>query len=253
MASNLAGKINADPARVVNASPSGSTINLYAVNPGAGGNSISVSTSSVTSLSAEFGSGTTSFPASTFTPTLTGGENALSQQNAVITATRHLTTTYTYDVLDNLRAVSQGAIGPINGQMLAGQPRSYAYDDLGRLTSTTTPESGTVTNYYTTTDGTTCSGDSFAICRSQDARAITKTFSYIDPINRLTGVSYSDNTTPSVSYSYDAGGQTAFALGRLTQITENGNSQAFTYDNVGRITSADSDHQRERIPGAVRL
>lgn len=237
VASNLAGKINADPARLVNASPSGATINLYAVNPGAGGNSISVSTSSVTSNSTEFGSGTTSFPASTFTPDLTGGENAVAQANAVITATRHLTTTYTYDALDQLRAVSQGAIGPINGQTLAGQPRSYAYDDLGRLTSTTTPESGTVTNYYTKADGTTCSGDSSAICRSLDARAITKTFTYNDPINRLTNVSYSDNTTPSVSYSYDSGGQAAFALGRLTSITEGPNSQTFTYDNLGRITS----------------
>jgi RHS repeat-associated protein len=236
VASNLAGKINADPARVVNASPSGSTVNLYAVSPGVGGNSISVSTSSATSDSTDFGSGTTSFPASTFTPDLTGGENAVAQTNAVISATRHLTTTYTYDVLDNLRAVSQGAIGPVNGQTLAGQPRSYAYDDLGRLTSTTTPESGTVTNYYTKADGTTCSGDSFAICRSVDARAIIKTFSYIDPINRITGISYSDGTPP-VSYSYDTGGQTAFALGRVTQISENGNSQAFTYDNVGRITS----------------
>jgi hypothetical protein len=63
VATNLASKINSDLARVVNASPSGSTINLYAVNPGASGNSISVSTSSVTSNSAEFGSGTTSFPA----------------------------------------------------------------------------------------------------------------------------------------------------------------------------------------------
>jgi YD repeat-containing protein len=55
-------------------------------------------------------------------------------------------------------------------------------------------------------------------------------------LNRLTGISYSDGTPP-VTYSYDAGGQTAFALSRITQITENGNSQAFTYDNLGRITS----------------
>ena len=237
IAANLAGKINSDAARVVNASPSGATINLYAVNAGASGNSISVSASSVTSDTIDFTAGSTSFPAGVFTPDLTGGENAVAQANAVISATRHLTTTYTYDALDQLRAVSQGAIGPINGQTLAGQPRSYAYDDLGRLTSTTTPESGTVTNYYTKADGTTCSGDSFAICRSLDARAITKTFTYNDPINRVTGVSYSDNTTPSVSYSYDSGGQAAFALGRLTSIIESPNSQTLTYDNLGRITS----------------
>ncbi len=242
VANNLAGKINSDAARVVNASPSGSTINLYAVSPGAGGNSISVSTSSVTSDSSDFGSGTTSFPASTFTPGLTGGENAVVQANAVLTATRHLTTTYTYDVLDQLRAASQGAIGPINGQQLLGQSRSYAYDDLGRLTSTTTPESGTVTQYYTKADGTTCSGDPSLVCRIVDARSITKTFSYADssnvpdPLNRLRGLTYSDGT-PSVAYSYDTGGQAVFALGRLTQLTDNGNSQAFRYDNLGRVTS----------------
>lgn len=236
VASNLAGKINADPARVVNASASGSTINLYAVNPGAGGNSISVSTSSVTSNSTNFGSGTTSFPASTFTPDLTGGENAVAQANAVITTTRHLTTTYTYDVLDHLRAVSQGAIGPINGQTFAGQPRSYVYDDLSRLTSTTTPESGTVTNFYTTAQGTACAGDPSAVCRTTDARNITKTFTYTDPLNRLTGI-FSSDATPSVSFSYDAGGSTAFALGRLSSTTEGANSQTFTYDNLGRTTS----------------
>jgi hypothetical protein len=236
VANNLAGKINADPARLVNASPSGSTINLYAVNPGAGGNSISVSTSSITSNSAEFGSGTTSFPASTFTPDLTGGENAVAQANAAITATRHLTTTYTYDVLGHLRAVSQGAMGPVNGQQLAGQPRTYVYDDLGRLTSTTTPESGTVTNFYTTAGGAACAGDPSLVCRSIDGRNITKTFTYNDPINRLTGVSYSD-ATPSVAYVYDAGGLAAFALGRLTSITEGPNSQAIGYDNLGRTTS----------------
>jgi YD repeat-containing protein len=243
VANNLAGKINADPARLVNASPSGSTINLYAVNPGAGGNSISVSTSSVTSNSTEFGSGTTSFPASTFTPDLTGGENAVAQANAAITATRHLTTTYTYDVLGHLRAVSQGAMGPVNGQQLAGQPRSYVYDDLGRNTSSTTPEAGTLQTFYTNADGTTCSSNPFAVCRVIDGRNITKSFTYADASNipdslsRLRGMTYSDGTA-SVSYAYDAGGQAAHALGRLTQVTENGNSQVFGYDNLGRITSA---------------
>jgi RHS repeat-associated protein len=242
VATNLASKINADGARVVDASPSGGTLNFYARVAGASGNSISVSASSATSDPNNFGAGTTSFPASTFTPTLTGGDNAVTQDNAVLTAIRHLTTTYTYDVNDQLRAVSQGAIGPINGQQLPGQPRSYAYDDLRRLTSTTTPESGTVTNYYTKADGTTCSGDPSLVCRVVDARSITKTFSYADsgnvpdPLNRLRGLTYNDGT-PSVAYSYDTGGQAVFALGRLTQLTDNGNSQAFGYDNLGRVTS----------------
>jgi uncharacterized protein RhaS with RHS repeats len=127
-------------------------------------------------------------------------------------------------------------MGPVNGQQLAGQPRTYVYDDLGRLTSTTTPESGTVTNFYTTAGGAACAGDPSLVCRSIDGRNITKTFTYNDPINRLTGVSYSD-ATPSVAYVYDAGGLAAFALGRLTSITEGPNSQAIGYDNLGRTTS----------------
>ena len=213
VATNLAGKINSDPSRIVNASPSGSTINLYAVNPGAGGNNISVSTSSVTSNSTEFGSGTTSFPATTFTPDLTGGENAVAQGNAVITATRHLTTTYSYDIFDHLISMAQGAIGPINGQQFTGQPRSYHYDPLGRLVTSTTPESGTVTNYYTDSNNAACSGDPSLACRIVDARGITKTLTYNDPVNRLTQVSYSDST-PSVSYTYNVGSSRMIASQR---------------------------------------
>lgn len=241
VATNLAGKINADPARLVNATASGSTINLYATTPGASGNSVSVSASSA-STSSTFGTSTTSFPVSTFTPTLTGGENAVTQDNAVLTATRHITTTYGYNAFDRLVSVSQGAMDHVNSGSVPGQPRSYTYDDLGRLTTATTPESGTVTNYYTDASGNACSGDPSLVCRIVDAGGITKTFTYNDPLNRLTGVSYSDNSTPAVTYSYDGIGQQQFALGRLTKITEDvstastPNAQSFTYDNLGRIT-----------------
>jgi RHS repeat-associated protein len=243
VATNLAAKINNDPNRLVNATPSGSTINLYAVAPGVSGNSISVSVSSATTDAVDFGTGTTSFPASTFTPTLTGGENSVTQDNAVLTATRHITTTYGYDVFDHLVSVSQGAMDHVNGGSLAGQTRSYTYDDLGRLTGATTPESGAVTNYYTDAADNACAGDPSLVCRTANARGIVKTLIYNDPLNRITGVSYSDNTTPSVTYSYDTGGQAAFALGRLTKITEdvstatNPNAQTFTYDNLGRINT----------------
>ena len=122
-------------------------------------------------------------------------------------------------------------------------PRSYTYDDLGRLTSASTPESGTVTSYYTDAFGNACSSDPSSVCRTIDARGIIKTFTYNDPLNRLTGVSYSDNFTPSVNYTYDTGGQAAFALGRLTKIIEDvsnataPNAQTFTYDNLGRVTA----------------
>src|SRR5207302_7035058 len=101
-------------------------------------------------------------------------------------------------------SVSQGQIGPIGGQQLPGQTRSYSFDALGRLTSSTTPESGTVTNYYTTASGGTCAGDTALLCRVQDARGVTKTLNY-DGINRLSSVQYSDST-PTQTYQYDTGG-----------------------------------------------
>lgn len=62
--------------------------------------------------------------------------------------------------------------------MLELQPRSYVYDSLGRLTSATTPEAGTVTNFYTTSGGATCAGDPSLPCRVQDARGVVKTLTY---------------------------------------------------------------------------
>src|SRR6185436_4785620 len=46
-------------------------------------------------------------------------------------------TSYAYDVLDNLLTVTQGA-----------QTRTFAYDSLNRVTSSTNPESGTVSQQY---------------------------------------------------------------------------------------------------------
>lgn len=235
----LAGKINADPARAVNASVSGSVITLSAPAAGPAYNSITVSSSSLTNAPTLFGTGSTSFPATTATATLTGGENAVTQDNAVLSSSRHVTTTYGYDVFDHLTSVSHGAIGPISGQQLSGQPRSYAYDALGRLTTSSTPESGTVTNYYTDASGGACSGDPSLVCRIVDARGVTRNLSY-DGVNRLFGVTYTNdpaNAAP-VTYQYDFGGQAAFANDRVTKIIEGANSQTFTYDDRGRITSA---------------
>jgi RHS repeat-associated protein len=155
-------------------------------------------------------------------------------------------TYYSYDPLDNLTAASQGNI---TGQANSGQTRSYAYDGLRRLISSTTPESGTLTNSYVPLPGFTCGGsDPALVCYTQDARGEVKNFSY-DTFNRVTAVQYTNTSggadpfnTPPVSYQYDAGGAAAFALTRLTSITEGPatpapvNSHTFTYDNLGRIT-----------------
>jgi YD repeat-containing protein len=156
-------------------------------------------------------------------------------------------TTYSYDPRGLLTNVSQAAI---TGQSGSGQLRSYIYDGLGRLTSATTPESGTGMNYYTALGGGTCgASDPTLVCRTQDARGVVKNFSY-DVFNRLTGITYTNTSggadpanTPPAAYQYDAGGAAAFALTRLTSITEGpasptpANSHTFTYDNLGRIAT----------------
>jgi RHS repeat-associated protein len=164
-------------------------------------------------------------------------------------------TTYSYDPLGNLSGVSQGNI---TGQSGSGQTRSYVYDGLGRMTSSTTPESGTVASYYTALSGGSCgASDPNFVCRIQDARGEVKNLTY-DAFNRMTAVQYTNTSggadpfnTPPVTYQYDAGGAAAFALTRLTKIIEGPatpspvNSHMFTYDNLGRvITDAQSIDQQ---------
>ena len=219
---NLAGQA------VTEINGSGATITMNYLTPGTGGN-MSVSAASTTTQTQW------SFPGGSFS-----GSGALSLGSGPHGSdlAHPLVTTYGYDLMDRLIAVSQAA-GPVNGQQQPGQPRSYQYDSLGRLLTSTTPESGTVTKYYTTAAGGSCAGDPTLVCRTVDARGVVKNLSY-DTINRISGVSYTNDPagTAALSYHYDAGGLAAFALDRLTSINEGANSQTFTYDNLGRITLA---------------
>jgi RHS repeat-associated protein len=232
IASDLASAINRDSTFPVTAGVSGALITLTSVQAGANTN-YALSGASATNDSADFGgpSFAPSFPQG---PNLSSGLDGTPEGSP--TLARPIVTTYAYSALDQLTSASVAAMGPVNGVTYSGQPRSYAYDSLGRITSVTTPESGTVTNYYTDANNQPCANDPTLACRVVDARNITKTLTY-DGIGRPLTVTYSDGITPNVSYAYDNGGAAAFALTRLTSITEGGNSQTFTYDNLGRIKS----------------
>ncbi len=230
VAQALANAINGDSTYPATASLTGSTVNLTAKTGGASTN-YSLSSSSSSNDPADFTP--PSFAASSSGANLTGGDNFISADAPSLS--RPIVTTYGYDVIDHLLSASVAAMGPVNGVTYAGQPRTYVYDSLGRITSAATPESGTVTNYYTDINSNACANDPTLVCRVVDARNITKTLTY-DGINRPSTVTYSDGT-PSVAYAYDSGGANAFALARLTSITEGSNSQTFTYDNFGRIKS----------------
>jgi RHS repeat-associated protein len=128
-------------------------------------------------------------------------------------------TTYTYDGLDDLTSVSQGA----------SRPRSFIFDSLKRLTSSTNPETGTTPVTYT------YDADSNVHTKS-DARGITITYGW-DTLNRMTSRMYS-NSDPAVAYTYD---QTTcvvvascYNIGRRTGTTDAGGSEAWAYDKMGR-------------------
>jgi YD repeat-containing protein len=126
-------------------------------------------------------------------------------------------TTYTYDALNNLASVTQGG----------SRNRSFAFDSVSRMTSSSNPESGIV-NY-------TYDGDNNVRTKA-DARAVTITYSY-DTLDRLTGRTYS-NGDPAVGYTYDQaaclGQSSCYNVGRRTGMTDAGGSESLSYDKMGR-------------------
>src|SRR5258707_5335536 len=134
-------------------------------------------------------------------------------------------TSYSYDVLDDLLTVNQGV-----------QTRTFVYDSLKRLTSATNPANGTLSFPYDNNGN---------LLTKNDARNIVTTLAY-DPLNRPTSKSYQNDggLTPSVAYFYDgqtlpAGAPTfdrGYSTGRLVAVTYGGGT-AGTYagfDSLGR-------------------
>ena len=108
-------------------------------------------------------------------------------------------TTYTYDLNNNLTGVTQ------NGQSSGSQQtRTYAYDDLRRMTSETNPESGTTTYTYDT--DTTCGTFKGDLVKKIDAVGNTTCLAY-DSLHRPTSLTYSgpySSSTPNKYFVYDA-------------------------------------------------
>ncbi len=154
---------------------------------------------------------------SAFEPDIANG-NSLTQQ-----------TSYSYNVLDELTQVSQGA-----------QTRAYGYDTLGRLTSATTPEAGQVSFTYDSFDN---------LLTRTDARSVVTNYTY-DALNRPTGLRYTvpqdsgvapmsntvcdptggTNPTANTCFYYDQGGSAANALDRVTRMVDSSGSETYTYD-----------------------
>jgi YD repeat-containing protein len=101
-------------------------------------------------------------------------------------------TTYSYDALDRLLQVNQGA-----------QTRRFRYDSLGRLTHQKLAErAATLDDSGNYVGGGTWSDRFFYDTRSNltiraDARGVRTYFNYDDPLNRLQWIQYNKDTVPS--------------------------------------------------------
>ncbi len=125
----------------------------------------------------------------------------------------YATTTYTYNVRDQITQINQG-----------GQTRTFAYDGYGRLATRTTPEQGATTYSYFADD---------AVQTITDARGATMTFSYNNR-GLVTGITYGVPTgvaaTSNVSFGYDA-------AGNRTSMTDGLGSATYNYNTISQLTS----------------
>ena len=226
LASSIASAISNDSGAQVTAALSGSSITLTGKTAG----SYSFSFSESTNYPQYFGSA--SFSGTPASGSLSSSFNSLTSSPIV--------TNYIYDAGDRLIQVVQGS-----------QTRTFAYDGLGRKISETTPEGGTVTYTYTAAGGGLCSGDPSDVCQRTDARGVVSTYTYY--ANRLTGVSYNipggeniaampnvctttpNGTSANVCYYYDQGGASAYAIGRLTSLTDPTGSETTSYNKDGTV------------------
>jgi len=107
-------------------------------------------------------------------------------------------TKYTYDLNNNLTGVTQ------NAQSSGTQVRTYTYDDMGRMTSETNPETGATTYTYDT--DTTCGTSNGDLVKRVDAVGNTTCYTY-DALHRITSATYTGPyaaNTPAKHYVYDS-------------------------------------------------
>lgn len=118
-------------------------------------------------------------------------------------------TTYTYDGLNNLKTVVQ------NGS----RNRSFVFDSLKRLTSSTNPEAGTVSYAYDANGN---------VLTKSDARG-TAGYYYYDALNRLIAKRFSDATPPAY-YLFDGAVPTSSATTATGSVTISGTEKSFVPD-----------------------
>ncbi|HET6976395.1 MAG TPA: RHS repeat-associated core domain-containing protein [Pyrinomonadaceae bacterium] len=128
-------------------------------------------------------------------------------------------TTYGYDVLDNLIAVSQGS-----------QTRNFNYDSLSRLISVFNPETGTISYQYD------ASGN---LLVKTDARGVSGHFDY-DALSRLKRRWY--NGSANTSNTVNNNPQLPTSVGQTDEVNFYYDSQALPYEPQTFIRGASIGH-----------
>jgi YD repeat-containing protein len=136
--------------------------------------------------------------------------------NSTSTYSLYAATTYKYDVLGNLKNVTD----------VSNNQTNITYDTLSRKTSMTDPDMGNWTYQYDANGNLTY---------QKDAKNQTITFTY-DTLNRITKKDYQDQAYTDVIYSYDSG-SSMNTTGRLRSVTDASGFTKFEYDSMGQITN----------------
>lgn len=144
-------------------------------------------------------------------------------------------TCYFYDPLGNLLQIVHGS-----------QLRTYVYDALSRVTSVSIPElANCAVTYGYDNNSNLQTRTSPAPNQTSCSTTVTTTYSH-DTLNRLTKISYSDGTTPTVQYGYDGSslsgcGTTPPSLtdsnpkGRMTSMCDGSGATSWAHDAAGRV------------------
>ena len=193
-------------------------------------------------------SATTSYSGDTMTVTDQAGKDRQSTTDALGRLVKVIedpgtsglgyVTDYAYDVLDNLKTVTQGS-----------QTRTFTYDSLSRLVTAVNPESGTIQYKYDANGNLVLKidprsgGASLPNCSIPYSGTNVATCSEYDALNRVIKKDYND-ATPDVNYYYDAQtlptGAPSFtrgaSTGRLVAVTTGGTNAGsyYAYDGLGR-------------------